>query len=257
MTGGGEHAGIWSVPERQGRGPRPAYSRAQITEAAIRIADADGLEAASMRRIAADLGTGAMSLYRYVPSRDDLLDLMEDHVLLETEIPGRPTGGWRADLTLLAERLRAVYRRHGWLADLRRPRATLGPNRLGLVEFAFGALDVGIPIDDIFVLIEMLNGYIERVARSELAWAREVEQTGITPEQWMMRSAPYVRELLDSGAYPMFKRIVMDARMPHMSVDEQFRYGLERVLDCIAAVLPPAAPVTRPAGGGASPAPGS
>ncbi|TYK45050.1 TetR/AcrR family transcriptional regulator [Actinomadura decatromicini] len=239
MADGGAHVSIWSVPERQGRGPRPAYSRARITEAAIGIADAEGLEAASMRRIAAELGTGAMSLYRYVPSRDDLLDLMEDHVLLEAQIPDRPSGDWRADLSLVAEGTRAVYRRHGWLADLRRPRTAMGPNRLRLVEFAFGALDVGIPIDDVFVLIEMLTGYVERVVRSELAWRREVEQSGLTPEQWMMRSAPYVRELLDSGAYPMFRRIVIDARMPHMSADEQFRYGLERVLDCIAAVLPP------------------
>ena len=128
MAQGGERASIWSVPERQGRGPRPAYSRAQITEAAVRIADAEGLDAASMRRIAADLGTGAMSLYRYVPSRDDLIELMVDHVLLEAGIPDRPTGDWRADLTLVAENTRRIWRAHPWLAGLRRPRATFGPS---------------------------------------------------------------------------------------------------------------------------------
>ncbi|MEU8120677.1 TetR/AcrR family transcriptional regulator [Spirillospora sp. NPDC049024] len=238
MAGGERHVGIWSVPERQGRGPRPAYSRAQITEAAVRIADAEGLEAASMRRIAADLGTGAMSLYRYVPSRDDLVDLMVDHVLLEMEIPERPSGDWRADLRLIAENTRAVWSRHAWLVGLHRPRATFGPNRLRLLEFAFGALDVGVPIDDILVLLDMLNGYVERAVRGEIAWMREMRQSGMTPERWMMESAPYVRELLDSGRYPMFKRIVVDARLPHMSGDEQFHYGLERVLDCIAGALP-------------------
>ncbi|TDD26082.1 TetR/AcrR family transcriptional regulator [Actinomadura sp. KC06] len=239
---GGEFVSIWSVPERperQGRGPRPAYSRAQITEAAIRIADADGLDAASMRRIAADLGTGAMSLYRYVPSRDDLLDLMADHVLAEMDMPARPSGDWRADLALLAERTRAVWKRHPWLAGLHRPRAVPGPNRLRLTEFAFGALDVGIPIDEIFTLLEMLGGYVERVVRGEIEWARESEQSGMTPERWMSQSGPYVRRLLETGAYPMFERIVIDARLPHMTPDEQFRYGLNRVLDCIAAVLPP------------------
>ncbi|MEO3824261.1 TetR/AcrR family transcriptional regulator [Actinomadura sp. B10D3] len=238
MAGGERSGGIWSIPERQGRGPRPAYSRAQITEAAIRIADAEGLEAASMRRIAAELGTGAMSLYRYVPSRDDLIDLMVDHAALEMDIPDRPSGDWRADLTLIAENTRVVGLRHPWLAGLVRPRATFGPNRLRLMEFAFGALDVGIPIDDMLTLIEMLNGYVERAVRGEIAWRQESER-GMTPEHWMMESGPYVRKLLDTGQYPMFKRIVVDARLPHMTTEEQFRYGLERVLDCIASALPP------------------
>lgn len=238
MTDGERHVSIWSVPERQGRGPRPAYSRAQITEAAIRIADAEGLEAASMRRIAAELGTGAMSLYRYVPSRDDLIELMVDHVLLETDIPERPSGDWRADLTLIAENTRAVWRGHPWLVGLHRPRAAFGPNRLRLTEFAFGALDVGIPIDDMVALLEMLNGYVERTVRSEIEWMRELRQSGLTPERWMLQNAPYVSELLDGGRYPMFERIVRDARLPHMSGEEQFRYGLERVLDCIAGALP-------------------
>ncbi|MFE9099431.1 TetR/AcrR family transcriptional regulator [Actinomadura geliboluensis] len=238
MAAGEQHVSIWSVPERQGRGPRPAYSRAQITEAAIRIADADGLEAASMRRIAADLGTGAMSLYRYVPSRDDLLELMVDHALLELDIPDRPSGDWRADLTLIAENTRAVWLRHPWLAGLHRPRATMGPNRLRLLEFAFGALDVGIPIDQMLTLLDMLNGYVERVVRGEIEWMREMRQSGMTPERWMLHSGPYVQELLGTGRYPMFERIVMDARLPHMSAEEQFRYGLDRVLDCIGGVLP-------------------
>ncbi|NKZ08454.1 TetR/AcrR family transcriptional regulator [Actinomadura latina] len=238
MAGAERQGSIWSVPERQGRGPRPAYSRAQITEAAIRIADADGLDAASMRRIAADLGTGAMSLYRYVPSRDDLIELMTDHVLLEAGIPDRPSGDWRADLTLIAENTREVWLRHPWLASLHRPRATLGPNRLRLAEFALGALDVGIPIDQTLVLLDMLNGYVERVVRGEIEWAREARRGGMTPERWMRESGPYVRELLGTGRYPMFERIVRDARLPHMTAEEQFRYGLDRVLDCIAAALP-------------------
>ncbi|RFS83884.1 TetR/AcrR family transcriptional regulator [Actinomadura spongiicola] len=234
----GDHVSIWSVPEWRGRGPRPAYSRGRITEAAIRVADADGLDAASMRRIAAELGTGAMSLYRYVPSRGDLLDLMADHVLAEMDIPDRPSGDWRADLTLIADRTRALWLRHPWLAALRRPGPALGPNRLRLTEFAFGALDLGIPIDDMFALLEMLNGYVERAVRGELDWTRETEKSGLTPERQMMLSAPYVRELLASGAYPMFERLIREARLPHMTPDEHFRYGLDRVLDCIAATLP-------------------
>ncbi|WP_245667890.1 TetR/AcrR family transcriptional regulator [Actinomadura macra] len=235
---GGEHVSIWSVPERQGRGPRPAYSRGQITEAAVRIADADGLEAASMRRIAAELGTGAMSLYRYVPSRDDLIELMYDHVVGQPDLPDRPTGDWRADLTLVARNTRETLLRHPWVAALHRSRLTYGPNQLRLLEFTLGALDVGIPVDEMLTLVGMLNGYIELDVRGELEWQREYKRSGLTPEDWMMRTVPRVRELMDSGDYPMFTRIIVDARIPHMSNDEQFEYGLSRVLDCIASALP-------------------
>ncbi|TDB85394.1 TetR/AcrR family transcriptional regulator [Actinomadura sp. 7K534] len=242
MTGG-EHVSIWSVPERPGRGPRPAYSRVQITEAAIRIADADGLEAASMRRIAADLGTAAMSLYRYVSSRDDLVELMADHVLAEMDVPPRPSGDWRADLTLIAESTRAIWLRHPWLAGLDGTRAMLGPNRLRLMEFAIGALDVGPPLDDVITLIDMLNGYVQHVVRGEIAAAARGGGQGRTPPgPWRTHDDPHLdphlRDLLATGDFPRFERVVREARLPRMSGDEQFRHGLERVLDCIARALP-------------------
>lgn len=226
---------IFAVPERQGRGPRPAYSRARITEAAVRIADADGLEAASMRRIAADLGTGAMSLYRYVPSRDDLIELMYDHVVGTLDVPAAPTGDWRADLRLVARTTREMWLAHPWVADLHRPRPAFGPNQLRIMEFAFGALDVGVPVDDIITLVNMLNGYVTTTVRAEIEWERERRRSGLTMQDWMRQSGPYVRRLLDAGEHPMFTRVVKEAALPHMPPEEQFAYGLERVLDCIAS----------------------
>ncbi|MWA06683.1 TetR family transcriptional regulator [Actinomadura sp. LD22] len=228
---------IFAVPERQGRGPRPAYSRAQITEAAVRIADTDGLEAASMRRIAADLGTGAMSLYRYVPSRDDLIELMYDHVVGTLRVPDRPTGDWRADLALVARNTREMLLAHPWAADLRRARPTFGPNQLRVLEFGYGALDVGIPVDDIITLVNLLNGYVVTTVRAEIERERERRRTGMTAQDLMRRHSPYVQQLLDAGEHPMFARVVKDAALPHMSPEDQFAYGLERVLDCIASCL--------------------
>ncbi|WP_242910500.1 TetR/AcrR family transcriptional regulator [Actinomadura terrae] len=234
---GGEHVSIWLAPERQGRGPRPAYSRAQITEAAVRIADAEGLDAASMRRIAADLGTGAMSLYRYVPSRDGLVELMYDHVLGEQEFPARPTGDWRADLALVAQNARAMLLRHPWVLTARRARGVPGPNQLRLLEFGLGALDVGVPVDEILTLVTMLNGWVEVTVRGELEQQRDVERSGVTNDEWMIKNVPYVLPLIESGDYPMFGRVVVDAKLPHMTSEEAFRYGLDRVLDCIGAAL--------------------
>src|SRR5262245_25957268 len=109
---------IWARPDRAGRGPRPAHSRAAIAAAAVRIADAEGLDAVSMRRLAAELGAGATSLYRYVARKDDLLDLMVDAVVGEGPPPAAPSGDWRADLREIAYSTRALILRHPWAAML-------------------------------------------------------------------------------------------------------------------------------------------
>ncbi|MGN9788602.1 TetR/AcrR family transcriptional regulator [Nonomuraea sp. ZG12] len=233
-----EYVSIWMRPERPARGPKPAYSRAQITEAAIRIADAEGLEAATMRRIAAEIGAGAMSLYRYVPSRDDLVELIADRLQGEIDVDGMPSGDWRADLTRYAEGLRAMWLRHPWIATVQRSLPSFGPNQLRVIEGVMGALDAHVSIDENFGLMAMLNGYVEGAVREEVSSAEEVRRSGLSESEWMARSSARVHQLLESGEYPIFSKIVTQARRPHLSRDEQFRHGLERVLDCIAAALP-------------------
>jgi AcrR family transcriptional regulator len=233
-----EYVNIWMRPERPAYGPKPAYSRTQITETAIRIADAEGLEAATMRRIAAEIGAGAMSLYRYVPSRDDLVELMADRVMGEIDVTGMPSGDWRADLTRYSDGLRAMWLRHPWIATGQRSLPSFGPNQLVLIERLMGALDAFVSIDENLALTAMLNSYIEGTVREEISSAREFRRSGLSESEWMARSYPYVDQLVKSGRYPIFTKIVMQARRPHLSRDDQFRHGLQRVLDCIAAALP-------------------
>ncbi|MEV0130707.1 TetR/AcrR family transcriptional regulator [Dactylosporangium sp. NPDC050688] len=233
-----EYVNIWMRPERPAYGPKPAYSRAQITEAAIRIADAEGLEAATMRRIAAEIGAGAMSLYRYVPSRDNLVELMTDRVMGEIDVTGMPSGDWRADLTRYAGGLRAIWLRHPWIATVQRSLPSFGPNQLSLIEGLMGVLDTVVSIDENLGLIAMLNSYIEGTVREEISSAKEFRRSGLSESEWMARSHPYVDRLVKSGEYPIFTKIVMEASHPHLSRDDQFQYGLQRVLDCIASALP-------------------
>ncbi|MEU8206211.1 TetR/AcrR family transcriptional regulator [Streptosporangium sp. NPDC049046] len=233
-----EYVSIWMRPERPARGPKPVYSRAQITEAAIRIADAEGLEAATMRRIAAEIGAGAMSLYRYVPSRDDLVELMADRLMGEIDVEGMPSGDWRADLTRYADEWRAMWLRHPWIATVQRSLPGFGPSQLLLIERLMGVLDAFVSIDENLALMAMLNSYVEGAVREEISSVREFRSSGLSESEWMARSHSYVDRLVKSGEYPMFTKIVMEARQPHLSRDEQFRYGLRRVLDCIAAALP-------------------
>lgn len=233
-----EYVNIWMRPERPAYGPKPVYSRAQITEAAIRIADAEGLEAATMRRIAAEIGAGAMSLYRYIPSRDNLVELMADRAMGEIDIMGMPSGDWRTDLTRYADGLRAMWLRHPWIAAVQRSLPSFGPNQLLLIERLMGVLDAFVSIDENLSLVAMLNSYIEGTVREEINSAKELRRSGLSESQWMARGHPYIDQLVKSGEYPIFTKIVMEARQPHLSRADQFQTGLQRVLDCIAAALP-------------------
>ncbi|MGV9773862.1 TetR/AcrR family transcriptional regulator [Streptosporangium sp. NPDC003464] len=238
---------IWMRPERRersGPGRRPGYSRAQITRAAVRVADAEGIDAATMRRIGGELGTGAMSLYRYVPSRDDLFDLMIDTVVGELELPEKLSGDWRSDLSLLAHRTRAVGLRHPWLISLLAGRPTLGPNLLRVHEFALGALDgLGLDIDEMTGSVGMVNDYVHSAIRREIGWLEEARRTGLDPERWKRDYVgPYVRQVVESGAYPLFSRSVLESETAHLAPAERFQHGLDRVLNGIGAQITPDIP---------------
>ncbi|WP_329089645.1 TetR/AcrR family transcriptional regulator [Streptosporangium sp. NBC_01469] len=238
-----EHVSIWMRPERvdrSGPGRRPGFSREQVTRVAVRIADAEGLGAATMRRIACDMGTGAMSLYRYVPKRDDLIDLMIDEVMGEIDLPDRPTGDWRADLSLVAHQSRTVGLRHPWQSALVTRRPTMGPNLLRVHEFTVGALaGFDLDIDEITSYAGMLNDYTNSATLREIGWIEEARRTGMDMKQWMHEYVgPYVQAVVASGKYPMFNRSILEARVPHMPPEARFQYGLDRVLNGIAAGLP-------------------
>ncbi|MFD2080950.1 regulatory protein, tetR family [Actinopolymorpha cephalotaxi] len=130
---------IWMRPEQAPLGRRAERSRAEITAAAVEIADREGLEAVSMRRVASALGTGAASLYRYVATREDLLDLMTDSVGSEYDLPA-PSGDWQADLLVVARQARQIMRRHPWLPTMVVRRPTLGPHGIDLMEHVLGVL---------------------------------------------------------------------------------------------------------------------
>ncbi|WP_433402484.1 TetR/AcrR family transcriptional regulator [Streptomyces sp. CA-146814] len=134
-------ATVWSRPERGARGPAPERSRYEITAAAVALADAEGLAAVSMRALAQRLGTGPASLYRYVGSRDELLDLMADAVAGELDLSAAPSGDWLGDLVALAFQSRAAHTRHPWLPELNDRRGeVLGPHAVDYLDHALAVL---------------------------------------------------------------------------------------------------------------------
>jgi AcrR family transcriptional regulator len=160
---------IWMRPERAAAGRPARYSRAGITAAALAIADQEGLDAVSMRRVAAELGTGAASLYRYVETRDELLDLMTDATGAEYEL-SPPTGDWLTDLIAVGEQARLVLRRHRWLAGLSITRPVIGPHGIALMEHVLDVLrphPAGAAAK--MEAFAMLNGVTAAFALQELA----------------------------------------------------------------------------------------
>lgn len=210
---------IWLRPEHAAVGRPAQRSRAGVTAAAVAIADRDGLEAVSMRRVAAELGTGAASLYRYVETRDELLDLMTDAVAAEYSLSA-PSGAWLADLVGVGEQARAILRRHWWLAPLVITRPVLGPNGLTVLEHVLDVLAAH-PADIAAKLeaFAMLNAITAVFVQNELAGGSSAQR----------RNAAYLQYAVTSGEYPRLARLLAPAET---TADPEDRYAdiLTRVL---------------------------
>ncbi|WP_030304055.1 TetR/AcrR family transcriptional regulator [Streptomyces katrae] len=194
---------IWARPGRAGRGPRPAHTRESIAAEAVRIADAEGIEAVSMRRVAAGIGAGTMSLYNYVPRKEDLYELMADAVSGEYE-PAPPTGDWRADLLGLARQARELMHRHPWLPRLLSPVYGFGPNALRHLEHS---LDCLVPLEasgaEKLELVAAVNGAVATFVASELALAERARSLPWSEAAEEGVRAAWLGSRLATGQYPL------------------------------------------------------
>ncbi|MPY55759.1 TetR/AcrR family transcriptional regulator [Streptomyces spongiae] len=163
---------LWLGPAQPRRGRRPAFSREAITEAAVALADAEGLEAVTMRRVAERVGAGVMSLYSYAPDKETLLELMVDHVSGELPTASGLTGDWRADLREVAHLQRELMLRHPWLPAALSTRRVPGPNTLAFLERALAALrPTGLDGAAKLEVFAQLTGFVAGHVAHELAQA--------------------------------------------------------------------------------------
>src|SRR5580658_2790227 len=156
----GAAASVWDLPEHGTRGPRPRHDRAAITAIAVRVADAEGLEAVTMRRVAGELGIAVMSLYNYVPAKDHLGQLMADRLAGEYVFPVTPGPDPRAAIADLAGQAREIARRHPWLGGLMQRPLPPGPNGLRYLDYFLGLL-AGSRLDtgDKLEVIAIISGF--------------------------------------------------------------------------------------------------
>ena len=192
------------------RGPIPLRSRDEIAGAAVALADASGLDAVTMRRLAAELGSAGASLYRYVASRDELLDLMVDRAM-RALAPPPPTGRWQEDVVALGRALLAVHRRHRWLVDVRQGSTTPGPSAVDLFELGLGAVaPVAAGTARLMEAVAMLVGVVTLFAQQE-AHAAAFAFPPIDADRWPLLSAAFGAPVPDGGppAADLFDRVVV------------------------------------------------
>jgi len=220
---------VWERPEPQDR-PTPApLSRERIVRAAIQLADADGLDAVSLRKVAARLDVGPMRLYGYIATKEELLDLMVDTIYAEI----RPTGqGWREVLRSLAETTRHAAHQHEWLADLIGGRPQLGPNTLASGEAVLAVMG-GVDLDTVVPAVDAVHAYVIGAVRREITERRAERASGMNEKQWQATFGPYLERTFATGRFPALAKVVRDC--PHLDADQTFRTGLEFLLDGIEA----------------------
>jgi AcrR family transcriptional regulator len=226
---------IWERPERP-RTVRPALSRERIVQIALNLADTEGIDAISTRRIAAALSVSAMALYGYIERKEDVLDLMIDAVYGEVTIPlQQDPRGWRSNLQEIAVQTRTVMHRHPWFASLIGHRAVLGPNALKQTNDRLGIVSqLGFDATTSRSILAMFNAYIVGFVLGEMGEAEAQRRTGLSEQEWQQQVGSYVQEqIIASGRYPHLAQALVEGEEP--SSDEMFLFGLTRLLEGLAA----------------------
>ncbi|MDI2126490.1 TetR/AcrR family transcriptional regulator [Yinghuangia seranimata] len=227
---------LWRGKEPAARGPKPGLGVDRIVAAAVELADEEGLAAVSMRKVAERLGVGAMSLYTYVPGKDELLNLMVDAVLAEADRPADFTGTWREGLELHARADRAVALRHPWLVGLSTPGLMLmGPGETARAEFAMRAVsDIGLTPREMADVVNMVDGYVRGVAQISADIGATNRETDVGYEDWWAQATPMLERFIQQSRYPALYG-VWAAGAFETPPEEGFEFGLQRVLDGIEA----------------------
>jgi AcrR family transcriptional regulator len=223
---------IWSLPERGERGPKPRHSRAEIAATAVRIADAEGIAAVTMRRVAAELGTGTMSLYNYVPAKEHLVQLMADQMAGEYSYPRRAPRDSRAAIAALARQGRDIARRHPWLPAVMHRPPPMGPSTLRYIDYFLGLLaGTGLDTAAKMETIAIINGFALMYGGLQAALDDERARTSITEQEQQAAPVKILAEAAASGSYPNLAAALTAPAPQPRTADQNFESCLMRLID--------------------------
>ncbi|GGM31367.1 TetR/AcrR family transcriptional regulator C-terminal domain-containing protein [Dactylosporangium sucinum] len=213
----------------------PALSRAEIVTVATALADREGFQAVSLRRVATELGLATATVRRHIESEDTLILHMIDAAFASAPLPQPPPQGWRVRLELAGRRLWTLFRRHPWLApalSLTRPQPSAHGAKY--LEWVLTALDgTGLSLHDRMYVHLMLFGYIRGLATALEPEAQAERETGMTGNEWMDSGFGDARLPPD---VPIFERLVAMEDF-ELDVDRLFDFGLSRLLDGLAVFV--------------------
>jgi AcrR family transcriptional regulator len=230
---------LWRLQAPRRRGPKPRLQVEQVVRAAIALADAEGLAAVSMRRVAEAVGVATMTIYSYVPGKAELLDLMLDTVAGETARP--PLSDWRDALARIARENWDLFHRHPWMLQVATYRPPLGPNIIAKYEYELSAVEgIGLSDVDMDSVLTLVLGYVAGAARGSVEAAQAKARTGVSDDEWWAANAPLLAQVIDAGRFPIASRVGSAAGEEYgapYSPDYAFTFGLERVLDGIEAFV--------------------
>ncbi|MGY4644554.1 TetR/AcrR family transcriptional regulator C-terminal domain-containing protein [Cellulomonas sp. URHB0016] len=229
---------LWRTPEPARRGPRPSLTLEQIADAGIALADAEGIGAVSMARLAESLGFTTMSLYRYVASKDEVLALMTDRAGGRAPSVGPEVGGWRARLELLLGLSQPVVRAHPWMAQTSSVLHSLGPNRLTWMEAMLAALD-DVPLSEAEKLqaVGALSGHLLEELRIVDALTERARETSSSE---VAVTGDVIRMLAGADEHPALLRAVDAGAFdvsPVPADDETLGFGMVLLLDGIERLI--------------------
>jgi len=236
-------AAAWGVRDRPHKGPKPGLSLERIVAAAVQVADAEGLAAVSMSRVAAELGTAPMSLYRYVTAKDELLALMLDAAYgpypTEPPLETAPDAGWRAGLSRWAWAMRAAMQRHPWVLHIPIRGLPTLPNEVAWFEEGLRCLqDTGLEENEKASAILLVSGYVRNAAMIDADIEAAVRASGKTPDEWMASYARTLTVLADPRRFPALTKFIAAGVFDRADPPEaEFTFGLDRVLDGLAALI--------------------
>lgn len=228
---------VWTRSEPGTR--RPRFSRDEIATVAIRIADAEGFDAVSMRRIAADLDAGTMTLYHYVRTKDELLALVMDAVMGEVLVPdGHMPTEWREAITVIARRSRDALLRHPWVLDIADD-PKLGPNSVKHFDQSLQALNsLALPLRDKLDVITTVDEFV-------FGYCLLLRSNPTHDDRASDDMRAYVKELIETGGYPQLQAMADEHGLDrawelidaHSHDRRRFERNLARIIDGIGAAL--------------------
>jgi AcrR family transcriptional regulator len=233
---------LWGGGKRRERKARPALSLERIVEAAIELVDAEGLGALSMQRLAEQLGFTTMALYRHVPGKAELLDVMVDAACGEPPELGGVAGGWREKLELWARETYGLFLRHPWMLQVVTSRRLMGPNELAWFDSGLGAVSgIGLTPREMVEVLTLVNAYVRGLAQALVDVARAEQETGVIEGRWWSAYAPLLKRFDSEERYPALRSILAEGAFDELEVgsgpDETVEFGLQRVLDGVEAFV--------------------